>query len=121
LTPVPLAEGERVAKLLKDFGDDDVDVRDRAQAELGTFGHQFEATLSAVLKKAPPGEVRNRLQSLARTTAETPPPAALLSDLRAVEFLNRLNTEGAKGVLEAVAAGAPGAKLTSAAAAALGR
>jgi WD40 repeat protein len=121
LKPVPPAELERVAKLLKDFDDNDSDVRDKAQDDLQAVAYQFEIALTAALKSAPAGELKNRLVSILRTKNETPPPAGLLADLRAIEFLRRIDSAEAKEVLKSVAGGAAGARLTAEAAAVLAR
>ena len=52
---------------------------------------------------------------------EADTPASLTSDLRGIDLLHRLNTPAARKALEALAAGAAGARVTLEAAAALKR
>jgi len=121
LKPVPQAEKDRVADLIKRLDDDDPDVRDKATADLHKVAYQFDAPLMAALKSAKAGEVRNRLLLITRKMTESGPPPELVAELRGIALLEELRTPDARKLLEVIAAGAAGARTTDAAAAALKR
>ncbi len=115
--PVPDLYRRRVVDLIENLAAPDI--RDKVTENLHLMAHEFEPLLAGALKKAPPGEARNRLEAVLKRAKETPPPARLTAGLRAVEVLGRLGTPEAKTALEELAAGAAGARVTEAAAAAL--
>lgn len=121
LKPVPEAEGKRVAALVSKLDDDDADVRDAATADLHSLAHQFEPYLRVAQKAAKPGEVRNRLIRVVQKVVESTPPAELGAELRGVALLEQLRTADARTLLDKLAGGVPGARVTSEAAAALKR
>lgn len=121
LRPVPKTEAEWVDGTIGKLDDDDPDVRDRATAELREVVHTFGPLLEAAHREAPPGEVRNRLAIVLNRAKLPPAPPGLEAEIRQVEFLERLGTPAARQLLAEIAAGAPGARLTEAAAAALKR
>jgi RNA polymerase sigma factor (sigma-70 family) len=121
LGPVAAADAKRVDELVKLLDDDSPDVRDKATADLSAVAHAFESLLTATLAAAGPGEVRNRLTSVLRRAKETPTPPELKIALRGVALVEKLGTPAAKELLGRLAKGAPGARVTDEAAAALKR
>jgi hypothetical protein len=121
LGPVPAADAKRVAELIKRLDDDSPDVRDKAMTDLGAVAHAFEPHLTATLAAAGPGEVRNRLTSVLRRVKDTPAPTELKIVLRGVALVEKLGAPAAKELLGRLAKGAPGARLTDEAGAALKR
>jgi hypothetical protein len=121
LRPVPRAEVARVEGLIQKLNDDSPDVRDKATAELRDCVYTFGPLLQVAHREAPVGEVRNRLGNILDPARRPPAPAGLEAALRQVEFLERMGAPEARKLLVEVAAGAPAARLTEAAAAALGR
>lgn len=144
--PVPADARERVEDILKRLDDDSPDVRDKASAEVRGVAVEFQPLLSSVLKAAPVGEVRNRLTAVlnevegakpsgnqvaeqrrwavnqaAGLPTSAPLPPKLAEGLRALALLEHIGSAEAKKVLERVAAGAAGARLTEEASAALKR
>jgi WD40 repeat protein len=122
LKPVPHPDRQAVAKHFMDLDDARFAVRQRAQAALAQLGEQLLPDVEQRLKQPLPLEAVRRLEQLRAqiTPPETPIPETLQA-LRAVAALERLGTPAARKVLEALAAGAPGAPLTREAQAALRR
>lgn len=121
--PVSPKRLQEVAALLGLLEDDSAAVRDQAVADLKGVALEFESLLSAALEKAPAGETKNRLTRIFKqmTDPEDPllPSVSLKEDLAGIMLLKILGTENARKVLESLAAGAAGARVTDEAAAAL--
>jgi hypothetical protein len=97
-------------------------VREEAARELARRGTVVEGDLRAALRKPTSAEQRERVEALlAKLDATVPPAGDELRALRAVWLLERIGTGEAKTVLEKLAGGAPGSRVTAAAKAALGR
>lgn len=110
---------KHVRRLLADLDSGRFAVRQRATAELEQMAPDIEPLLREALRAAAAEEVRRRLaQVLARV--DDPGPGRL-RELRAVEVLERAATPEALRLLGELARGAPRARLTREAAAALGR
>ena len=73
------------------------------------------------LKDRPPLEVSRRIEDLLDRLGPSPLPPEGLRALRAIEVLEHLGTPGAMSCLETLAKGAPEARQTRDAKAALGR
>jgi RNA polymerase sigma factor (sigma-70 family) len=119
LRPVPRPDAAVVARLLADLDSDDFMVRQRATEELSKFGDAIVADLRRALAKRPALEVRRRIQQLLDQTHDW--KADRLRDHRAIQALEHIGTPAAQEVLEALAKGAPGARRTEEAQAALRR
>jgi RNA polymerase sigma factor (sigma-70 family) len=117
LRPVPRADSAVVARLLADLDSDDFTVRQRATDELSKFGDAITADLRRALAKRPPLEVRRRIQQQLDQTHDWTPERLL--DHRAIQVLERIGTPAARQVLETLADGAPDARRTEEAKAAL--
>jgi RNA polymerase sigma factor (sigma-70 family) len=120
LRPTPASNTDRLARLLRDLDAEEFGVREEATKELERLG---EAARPALLRERDrPGagaEVRLRVKGiLARLD---PPAGERLRELRAVEVLERIGDAEARRLLEALTQGAPEARLTREARAALGR
>jgi hypothetical protein len=112
LRPAPEAETARVAELLKELDADEFAVREEASRRLRELGEAARGALGRERGRAGLSlEVRSRLDSLLRQIG-APPSSDRLRDLRAVEVLERIGTAEARRVLEALAGGAAGARLT---------
>jgi hypothetical protein len=118
--PVPEVEPRRVKRLLADLDSDQFARREAAAKELATLGGRVEPALRQALKKAPPLEVQKRVEALLAALKGVPPRDTLRA-LRAVWGLERIGTPEARQLLKALAGGAPGARQTVAAKAALAR
>ena len=97
-------------------------VREAATRELAGRGALVEGDLRAVWEKTRSAEQRERLEGLLnRLDPTVPPTGEVLRGLRAIWVLERLGTPEAKRLLETMAAGATGSRVTLEAKAALGR
>jgi hypothetical protein len=112
---------ERIARLVKDLDSEDFEAREKAEAELQKLGDLAEPALRQVLEGKPSPEVRRRVDGLMRYLGPAVPAPAQLRLLRAVEVLERARTADSKALLERLAGGAPEARLTQDAKAALER
>jgi WD40 repeat protein len=120
LRPVPEVEPRRVRRLLADLDSNEFAAREAAARELAALGERVEPALRRALKESPSAEVRRRLGDLL-TAPKGPPPPNTLRALRAVWVLERVGTPEARKVLEELAQGAPAARQTAEAKAALAR
>jgi WD40 repeat protein len=121
LAPVPPDAPEQVARRLAALDDDDFTVRERATRELEGFGDVAEPLLRQALKGRPSVEARKRLTALLERLQSPVPPPARLREIRALAALEQIGTPEARGVLRTLAEGAPEARLTQDAKAALER
>ncbi|HEY7423541.1 MAG TPA: sigma-70 family RNA polymerase sigma factor [Gemmataceae bacterium] len=120
LHPAHPVEAEELARLLKDLESDQFAVREKAGRELEKLADAAQPALRQTLAR--PGvslDLRRRLEAILASIAEI--SGERLRTLRAIEVLERLDTPEARQALKTLAAGAPGARLTEAAKAALER
>jgi RNA polymerase sigma factor (sigma-70 family) len=111
----------QVGELIATLGHDRFAAREQAMAELEALGRQAEAAARAALAKPAAPEVRRRLQQLLERLSGPPGKPTTLQPLRAIEVLEHVGTAGAVRVLEALAGGAPEARITREARASLRR
>jgi hypothetical protein len=116
LTPARAADSGRLARLIKDLNSDVFADRNRASEELEKLGEAAEPALRAALRNAPPAEVRRRVERLLNKHSPE-----WLRTQRALEALELAGTPAAKSVLQSLAGGAPEARLSLEAKAALKR
>ena len=123
LQPVAVAEPARVARLIADLDNDDFARRDRATAELEALEGPVAPALRAALRGEPSAEARRRLEAVLKRlpTDEAVPAGAGLRRLRAIEVLERVNSPAARALLKELSDGAPAARSTGEAKAALAR
>jgi hypothetical protein len=88
--------------------------------DLSGLGEQVEPALAEALNAKPPLEKRRRIEQLL-TGPRRELPAQELRQLRSIEVLEHAGTPDAQQVLETLAQGAPEARLTKNAQAALER
>lgn len=117
LRPVVAADPKVTARLVADLDGDDFDTRERAARELEKLGEGVEPALRKALADGPSAEQRRRIEGLLKSRESQ----QSLGVLRTVEVLERLRTDEARRLLEALARGEPGARLTREAKAAVGR
>src|SRR5262249_48637366 len=119
LHPVPAADAARIAAWIKDLDSDDFATRRDAARELEAMAELAEPALRKALEGSPTQEIRRQatrlLDKLATLSGER------LRHVRAVEALEYANTREGRHVLEGLAKGAPEARLTREANAALER
>jgi hypothetical protein len=123
LKPVAAVDEKRITQLIGELDAEDFAVRERATRELEGLG---EATVDACRKALdgnPSAESRRRLERLLAEQARSQgkPSPEHLRLVRALEILERAGTPEARQHLETLAKGAPGARITREAKAALDR
>jgi hypothetical protein len=117
LRSVAAADHDRVTRLLADLDSNEFSARDQAGRELERLGESAEPALRTALQQQLSPEVRRRVgQLLEKLESNTKLPA-----VRAIEVLERIATPEARQLLDVLAKGAPGARLTGEAKSALER
>jgi hypothetical protein len=110
--PATPADPKRLARLLGDLDSDSFEVRRQAQSELEELGELAEAALRKALTGDPSLEVRQRVERLLDNLSGRVPQARQLRELRAVELLELIGSSEGRQLLQALAEGAPEARLT---------
>jgi hypothetical protein len=121
LRPAEVVDEKRLARLIADLDADAFEQREAAGRELLQLDEQAEPALRQALRNRPPPEAKRRIEEILDKLEQRTLPGEMLRLLRAVEVLNHLGTPEARRLLEAVAAGAPNARLTRDAKASLKR
>ncbi len=119
LHPVPRVKPERVRRLLADLDSPQFAARDAALRELTELGERAAPILRPALAQKPSLEVRRRLEAILAPRLIRGPET--LRTLRAIGVLERIDSPAARQVLQALATGAPEARETRDAQAALVR
>jgi WD40 repeat protein len=121
LRPVPPVDPARLQKLLADLDNKQYGVRQQAEKELAKLGDLAAKAIKDRLAASPSLETGRRLgQLLERLEGGTVPPEVVRA-LRAVEVLERVGTPEALQILEGLARGAAGHRVTEDARLALAR
>ncbi|MCI0464809.1 MAG: hypothetical protein L0Z62_48410 [Gemmataceae bacterium] len=110
-----------VEEKLRDLDSRTYNQRVKAEKELASLGEVAIPALEKFLASNPSGEARQRAESVLKRLRGGALSGEGLREVRAVEVLEALGTEPARQLLRHLADGAPGARLTREAAAALGR
>jgi hypothetical protein len=121
LAPVSPIDDRRLARLIEQLDSDEFVLREKAGAELERLGEVAEPALRQAAEHPGSLEVRRRAENLLRKLEARGLTSEHLRGVRAVSVLERIGTPEARQVLTALAAGAPGARLTEEAKRALGR
>jgi len=119
LQPVPEPDAHQITGWITDLDSARFAVRQKAGEALGKVGEQAEAALRKKLAEKPSPEVRRRIERL--LTRIEQPRGESLRALRAVEVLEHIGNPEAKRVLQTLATGAEGARVTREAKASLSR
>jgi hypothetical protein len=116
------ANAARIATLVRRLDHEEFDERERATKELATLGEIAEGALSDAAT-SPSAEIRRRAGELLARLQEwrNSNRGEALRTVRALEVLEHAATPDARAALRTLADGAPGARLTREAAAALKR
>jgi HEAT repeat protein len=120
LHPVPEVAPEVMARLLAELDSGSFAIRERATGELERFEQPAELALRRALENQPSPEVRLRVERLLERLDPARSPVQLRAG-RTIEVLEHINTAKARQLLEKLAGGAPGARLTREAKASLER
>jgi hypothetical protein len=123
LHPVASADEKRLQQFIADLESDQFTVREKVTSELEKLGPAALDAVQKALDGKPALETRRRLEPLVEKIQRGQWPASgeRLRIWRALEVLERAGTPEAKEVLAALANGAPGARQTGEAKAALER
>jgi hypothetical protein len=119
LKPAVKAPVDRIEKVIALLEDKDFKTRENATRELRQMGNQAKTALQASLSSRRSVEFNRRVDELLADVKQYNPNE--LREFRAVEILEVIGTPAAKSILESIAKGAPGIKLTDEALAALER
>jgi hypothetical protein len=114
--PVKAPDAQALAGWIAELGSDKFKVREQAERNLVLAGDPAIAALRKVLQGTPSLEVRLRIENVLGKVEEPP-----LAALRAIAVLETIGTREAREVVEGLAKGALGARITEAAAAVLKR
>jgi hypothetical protein len=121
LKPVRGEDANRIARLIKDLDDDSFTIRRNAFDSLAKIGNQARPALVNVLKGETSLEVRQAVTGLLDLTGPGQLSPDLVRDVRALEVLESIGTPEARRIIEKIAKGASGTRLTAEAEAALER
>jgi RNA polymerase sigma factor (sigma-70 family) len=121
LEPIRPADAEELRRLLAELDADSFAVREKARTGLEALGDRATGALRQALGKKPSAEARKRIQALLRGADGPVADRETLRSLRAVGVLEDIGSREARAVLETLAGGAGGARLTREATAALDR
>jgi WD40 repeat protein len=117
LKPVPHADAKRVTEAIRNLGSAHFTIRSRAMRDLEAEAEAAEPALREALAGKPSEEVRRRIEQLLGRLEG----AEELRRARALEVLEQADSPETRRVLTALARGAPRARLTRTAQAALDR
>jgi WD40 repeat protein len=119
--PAAPLDVKRVEALIADLDSNQYKLRQNAFAELLKLDERIVPAVEKALAAGPPLETKQRLEALHRQFSGIDMQGERLRAYRAVEVLERIGTPEACALLQTLADGAPGALVTSSAAAALER
>jgi RNA polymerase sigma factor (sigma-70 family) len=121
LRPTKAVPADELVRLIRDLDSDDFGVRQKATAGLEKLGELAGPALRNALEQTSSLEACRRLERLLQKLRGPLSQGELLQSLRAVEVLEHGGTAQAQELLRRLAEGAPEARLTQEARAALGR
>jgi WD40 repeat protein len=120
LQPATSIDPRQVSKLIADLDSDRFAERSNASAELERLGDIATGPLNKKLAESSSPESRERIKLILKNSYPVRSPS-ILREIRAVEVLEKIGTQPAQQLLQALAAGAASARLTKEASSALGR
>ena len=114
-------EPKRLAQLIADLNNDAFTVREQASATLGKYGATIEPALRTALSNTRSREVQRRLDEILVNIEEQPLSTEMVRTIRVVQALEYSGTVEALQLLEKLAQGDKGYRLTTEAQAAVER
>jgi hypothetical protein len=111
LRPATAEDLRPIRSLITDLDSDSFDTRERATTELSHLSVVAQPLLREALLRKPSPEAERRIARLLSDPEPGPSPAVLRS-ARAIEILEGIGTDDARGLLENLARGTAGAWLT---------
>jgi hypothetical protein len=118
---VPEPDPDQLRRLVDELDSETFAVREKAYKELQRLGTGAWPALREALGKEPSAEFRRRAEKLLDPLVEFSISPEELGQARAVQVLEQIGSSESRGVLKKLAAGAPEARLTREAKAALQR
>jgi len=113
LKPAVGVDGKRIDQLIADLESTRYETRQKATDELEKLGELAEPALRKAKTRGPSLEMSRRLDTLIeKIVSDKIPPAETVRALRAVHILEQIGDAGARNVLQRLAEGAPGHRLT---------
>ena len=119
LKPRPGEKADRFDQLIQDLDSKDDETRDIARQELEKLGELAVPPLQSALAGRPSDKLRSGVEGLLGKLEKAGLSAEQLRTSRAIEVLERVGSQQARGILETLATGAPAARVTREAEAAL--
>jgi WD40 repeat protein len=119
--PLKAPAPDLLDRLIADLDSSDFDVRDAATKELTSLERTAVPALNQALDGKPSPEVRKRVEKLLAEVASPTASPERMRDLRALAVLEQIGTAESREILTRVAGGAPEARQTEEAKAALDR
>lgn len=121
LRPIGHSEASKIEKLIQALDSNSYKMREQATYKLQNMGESPDGFLRAALANNPTLEVRWRVEKILERLESGSLTAATLQALRAITVLETVSGAEAREVVQVLADGAPGARVTVAAQAALDR
>jgi hypothetical protein len=113
LHPVERTKPERILQWIADLDQDELATRQTATRELAALGVEAEPALRAALESHPSLEAKRRIEDLLKEpSSRSVPSGDLLRRLRAIHVLERIGSPEAVHVLTDLSRGAPSARET---------
>jgi hypothetical protein len=106
------ADPHRIGELIGELDSNQFSVREKATSELVQIGDLVTAQLRDALRRQPSLELRRRLEEMLQKIENQSLSGEPLRILRAMEVLEHIGNVESRRVLEKLAQGAPGARLT---------
>jgi WD40 repeat protein len=119
--PIPPTDAKAIAGLVAQLDAEDFEVREKASQELERLGELAVETLRKKLEQKPSLEMHRRIETLLERFDGPGLTGEILRSIRAVEVLELIHTPESRALLESLAKGADGSRLTQEARAALAR
>jgi WD40 repeat protein len=121
LRPAAVPDAKQVARWIDELGSDDFDQRQEAEQAIDRLEELAGPALEKALAAKPSLEARRRIETLMKKLHGLALTPEQVRAIRAVQVLEELSLPEARRLLEALAHGAPEARLTAEASAALSR
>src|SRR5262249_33766457 len=112
LRPVASADGKLVARLIAELDSNSFAVRKKAAGQLEQLGDLAAPALEKTAHETVSAEVRRRVQDMLEKFHGPVTGPERVRGLRAVEVLELIGTPEARQILQTLAGGAPGSRVT---------
>jgi WD40 repeat protein len=121
LKPTPAVDAKQVQRWISDLDSEEFAKREKAMQELTQLGALTEPAVKKALEDRPTLEARRRLNQVLDRIQRGIPTGTMIQSPRAIEVLERIDTDEARTLLKSLAGGVPEARLSQEAKSALER